>query len=811
MKSTYNYSVIKIAAIIVLMIIAPVICLADTQAGLFLDNFENNDKQLVSIYQVDSLYINRLGAEIILGRGMITVFDFGLSRPSAMVYKGRGRFLYTPPDNVEAGQLMKFTDKTAINSTFERAAFFFTMSESELRLPSGANRVEVGHETWKSLTEASKSAFEHLDLYLPNEMLGDLLSDTSGLFFYADMELDDIGHAVFREDPIRDDRFRVYQLKRIAGELSADILGGFTIGNSLPSERGVRPIDIYHYDIDSKIETEGKMIVNCRIHFVPLIDGRKFLYFDWYYRNKIISAVDSRGQAILPVYKKERLSILSQRRQEAGLGLVLNEPLVAGDSDYIDIQIDCKCLEKHGTLYFIKSPSGWYPHSNFRDLATYSLTYDCPDKYEVISCGVNVQSKIENGRLLSRFELDKPYEYVIFNVGSFKKKEMKAGGFPPVEVYLAGEIADVSAAEFEAYLSEQPESQDNISVIDTSHAYLANIDRLGMAGADVLNSLAFYTSTFGSCPFDTIKAASIPYGGLGVGAPGLIYLSWDSFLNEDLNGLDEQFRAHEVAHQWWGPIVDNESYRDTWIIEGLAGYCGLWYYQMSARNEGAYNKMLKDNRQKIISGLGLRENEKVVGLETLPSGTGQRSEGSKAGPIVLGYRLNSSKSLDYIPIVYYKGAYIFHMIRYLFHDYKTASDDRFAIFLKDLLAKYNNEPITTDDLKELLEVHLGGEMDWFFNQWVYGTSVPKYIFSYISSPNKDGQYAVKCQVEQKDVPPDFKMLVPITVLFESDRFIHFKAWVDQPQTTIDLPLLPYKPTNVIFNTYDAVLGEVEYK
>jgi len=811
MKSGYINHIIKISTVIALIIFWAATCPADTQVDLFLDNFENNDKQMVSAYQVDSLYINRGGVEIILGRGRLTVFDFGLNRPSAMVYRGQGRFLYTPPDNVEQGQLMKLTGKTALNSKFEKAAFFFTISGSELQIPRDGGKEKVSKNDWEILTDAGKDAFNHLDLFLPNEMLGDLISDTTGLFFYADMELKDIGHAVFREDPVRHDRYRIYSLKRIAGVLSADVLGGFTIGNSLPSERGVRPIDIYHYDIDSKIETEGKMIVNCRIYFVPLIDGRKFLYFDWYYRNKIISAVDSRGQAIQPVYKKEGLSILNETRQEAGLGLVLNEPLVAGDSDYIDIQIDCKCLEKHGTLYYIKSPAGWYPLSNIRDLATYSLTYDCPDKYEVISCGKMVQSKIENGRLISRFGLDQPYTHVIFNVGSFKKKEMKVSGFPPVEVYLAEEIAEISAAEFTTYLSEQEPSQDNISVMDTSHTYLANTNRLRQAGADVINSLAFFTSTIGPCPFDTVKVTSIPYGGIGVGSPGLIYLPWHSFLDEDLNGLDEQFRAHEVAHQWWGPMVDNESYRDTWIIEGLAGYCGLWYYQVSAHNEAAYNKMQKDNRQAIISGMGLSDHDKIVGFQTLPSGTGQRSEGSKAGAIILGDRLNSSLSLDYVPIVYYKGAYIFYMIRYLLHDYKTASDDRFAIFLRDLLAKFKNEPITTDDLKELLENHVGGDMDWFFDQWVYGTQIPKYLFSYTSGRNRDGQYAVSCQVEQKNVSADFKMLVPITVLFEGDRFIHFKVWVDQPVTTIDLPLLPYEPKKIIFNTYDAVLGEVEYK
>lgn len=144
MKSGYNYHTIKIGAVIALTMFWALNCPADINPSVFLDNFENNDKQLVSEYHIDSLYINRGGVEIALARGMIAVFDFGLSRPSAMVYRGRGRFLYTPPDNIEQEQLMKFTGKTAIDSKFDKATFFFTMSESELQLPSGGDRVEVG-------------------------------------------------------------------------------------------------------------------------------------------------------------------------------------------------------------------------------------------------------------------------------------------------------------------------------------------------------------------------------------------------------------------------------------------------------------------------------------------------------------------------------------------------------------------------------------------------------------------------------------------------------------------------------------------
>ena len=146
------------------------------------------------------------------------------------------------------------------------------------------------------------------------------------------------------------------------------------------------------------------------------------------------------------------------------------------------------------------------------------------------------------------------------------------------------------------------------------------------------------------------------------------------------------------------------------------------------------------------------------------------------------------------------------MIRYLLHDYKTDSDDAFVLFLKDLLMKYSHRPITTERLRELLEGHIGSDMSWFFDQWVYGTYIPGYSFSFKANKTKENKYKVEYTVKQWEVPANFKMIVPITILFDEGRYIHMKIWVDKPETVAELPLLPYKPKKIIFNTYDAVLA-----
>ncbi|MCP4583914.1 MAG: M1 family metallopeptidase [candidate division Zixibacteria bacterium] len=739
-------------------------CFAENDVPLFMKNFEHKGDQIVLTGHIDSLRIVRDEASFYLGPGHIALFNFGWDRPSAMVYGGSGVFSYSPPDHVELGQLLKFTDQPMFNNVFQSSVFFFTLPIAGLLDKSSLTRMPVPDWAWDKLSDARNDAFGHLLTYIPNEMFADLLSGGEGKYFYAAFDLDGVGPLVLEENPAYDDWYTLYKLNKRVGIDDEDIISGWSPDDLLPTQRGVMPIDIYHYDIDSRIEAGGKMMVNCRLHFVPLLPDNEFLYFFWYHENKVLSAYDSDKNLLFPVYKKEGAKVFGTKNEESGLGLVLNRPMVVGDSDYVDIEFECKSLEKFSTLFFISGRTYWYPKSIFQDNATYSLRYDCPKKYEVISCGKNISSRIEDGRQLTHFELDRPSNYISFNVGSFRKKEIMVEGYPPVQLSLVKEVADISSQGSDILLSK---------------------DRLGQAGADVMNSLAFFTSMFGPCPFDTLHATSKPRGGQG--SPGVIYLSWKNFLTEDMEGYAENLRSHEVSHQWWGHVIDNESYRDTWIIEGLAEYCGLWFYEMSVKDRGKFSKMLKDYRGFI------------------KSGSGRGSEGCEAGPMSIGYRLNSTKSRDKTSIVYFKGSYVFHMIRYLLHDYKTGSDDKFASFLKDLVEKFQDTPITTRGFKTVLEAHVGGDMTWFFDQWVYGTYIPKYSFKYETEETEDGKYKVSCLVKQKDVPGDFKMLVPIAVLFDEDRYIHLKIWVDKPETVIDLPLLPYEPKDVVFNTYDAVL------
>src|SRR4029077_12983137 len=82
-------------------------------------------------------------------------------------------------------------------------------------------------------------------------------------------------------------------------------------------------------------------------------------------------------------------------------------------------------------------------------------------------------------------------------------------------------------------------------------------------GIETANTLKVFQSFFGPYPYKQIAVTNI-IGDYGQGWPGLLYLSWITFLDStqrhalgvrDQVQLTDFFRGHESSHQWWGNEV----------------------------------------------------------------------------------------------------------------------------------------------------------------------------------------------------------------------------------------------------------------
>jgi aminopeptidase N len=297
--------------------------------------------------------------------------------------------------------------------------------------------------------------------------------------------------------------------------------------------------------------------------------------------------------------------------------------------------------------------------------------------------------------------------------------------------------------------------------------------------------MKLFTTMFGPPPADNFYATEIP-AGHGEAFPGLIHLSMATFDVTGTKGHNEVFRAHEVAHQWWGIGVDFATYRDQWLSEGFSEFAALWYLQTVRGDGKQYFEILDDWKADLLV------------------------RGDEAAPIGLGYRTRDGDNPgDYNLIVYEKGAWVLHMLRAMMIDLKTMNEDRFSGMMKDFYQTYRGKRASTDDFQRMVQKHTGQDMGWFFAQWVYHSAIPTYRVAYQVSDGADGKYVLRLRVRQEGVPDEFVAYMPVAIEMGKNEVVRIRMKVMGPTSEMEFPLLPTKPKSVKFNDLDGVLADVK--
>ena len=189
-----------------------------------------------------------------------------------------------------------------------------------------------------------------------------------------------------------------------------------------------------------------------------------------------------------------------------------------------------------------------------------------------------------------------------------------------------------------------------------------------------------------------------------------------------------------------------------------------------------------------------------------------------AGPLTMGYRSSNTRTGWDITrrLIYPKGAYILHMIRMMMYD-RHSGDDLFKETMRDLVKTYRGKPATTEDFKAILEKHMTPEMDldsnhkmdWFFNEYVYGTQLPTYKLDFSFDTAPGGARTLNLKVTQSNVDSNFKTLVPVYVELEDGKIVllgRVRLIGTTPyEQKVSLGTPKVKPRSAVINYYDDVL------
>jgi len=236
--------------------------------------------------------------------------------------------------------------------------------------------------------------------------------------------------------------------------------------------------------------------------------------------------------------------------------------------------------------------------------------------------------------------------------------------------------------------------------------------------------------------------------------------------------------AHELAHQWFGDKITCADWHHIWLNEGFATYLESIYTE-SQNGFAAYQSSINSEMSSA------RWAEGSIWVQDI----------SNVNEI-----FNSSRS-------YAKGAVVLHMLRGILGD-ETFFDAMYA---------YANDPdlsygaATTEDFQAVVEEVSGEDLEYFFNEWIYGENYPSYSYHWSYAEN-NGQYEVWVNISQAtNSNPEF-FTMPIEFQINTSNKGSYRATVFNNQQTQDLYLITVdsQPTNVIFDPDNWIMKDAQY-
>jgi len=742
---------------------------------------------------ISNLTLRRDAATFHLRSGTMCFLTPIQGRVTGAVFVGDGNMVLTPPSASEQGSLKLLTKEDEFSENFSQLVLRFTDSTYDELKKSGTDA--AGACDPGLLQDSQHTTRKILNYNLSARILQDVLRDQPGGLFVAFIHgkrynskllfvIDPNGAPGAAPDEVA---LMTYD------ENKSGVWTAFHSPNSGASGATTR-IHIEHQQLDTTIEKSGNLIGKATTTFVASSNQVRVIPFDLHstLRVQTVTTLDGQGLSF----------IQEDKNDDPDFYVILPKPLERGGRSAIVSTYsgkDAVVNEGNGNYYPI-ARDDWYPGNataGLSDYANFDMTFRIPKGMKMAATGSLISESVDGGQSVSVWKSDVAQPLAGFQFGRMKEQEVKLTS------------PDFLVA---AYANEDPPDWAKMFQGGTMGS-LSTVSMMKGPLSEAQFAIGLYTSYFGPLPYKRLSMTQQTACNYGQSWPGLVWLPICSFYDTTVRhqlGLDWADRGywdvvtpHEVAHQWWGQLVGFGSYRDQWMSEGFADFSASLFLQ-SAYGDKSAKKFLKfwdDERQSIVE-------RNAQGFRPID-----------VGPLVMGYRLNNSKAgFDiYRNLIYPKGAYVLHMIRMMMWDRKTG-DQTFKETMQDFVKTYSNRAATTEDFKAVVEKHMTPEMDmernhrmdWFFNEYVYGTALPSYKLESSFDRDSAGDIVFNFKVSQSNVDEHFRMLVPLYLELADGHFINLgRASIignNSIQQKLALKGLKDAPRRAVLNYDDDVLA-----
>jgi hypothetical protein len=757
---------------------------ADRYEPVF-DAFRHMVPQADRVATVRKLTLRRDVIEFALEEGKLYAVTPVAGRTIGAVFVGHGSVSFVPPMAIERREVQRVLGDSVLHARITAAAFVFTdstLAELERQLSFGVGGV-VG-EASGVLNDALDRLVDGRQSLQPTLITAALNGEDNG-FFYAHVKREkgeDLMLVVDPEDEEQIQLLRGGRLERQRVQVISTFKRTEELSDStrLPESHDALKLDAYR--IEASIAKGLAFSATATIGLTAQRSGVGWARFRLLSELAVDSVREEGGGALAFFRTKQSPELWVHFDPPPRVGesravrVVYHGDLIGSTSVMLEMLRGRLMGVPPDHWLYVKTPATWFPRYGDR-AANVDLTFHTPKRYRFASVGRLLDAHVEGDVATTHWRTDLPADQVCFSLGEYDEFQITDPRIPPVTVQVN---SDAHRRLNQLFLTLRDRS-----VWPTSwYGLLSRQNPEQDVGADVANSLAFFTHVYGRPLFDRYYAAEIPFS-YGEAFPGLIYLPVWTFQVTSDSGYEEILRAHEMAHQWWGIGVEPATQRDWWLSEGFAEFSGLWYMQLILKDNDKFFNHLEHWRREI------------------------RDRRRDASPIGVGWRARQLNPRDATLMTYYKGAWVLQMLRNLMLDLRRMKDDAFIAMMQDFYLQYRGRRATTRDFQKAVERHVGLGMSWFFNEWVDGTSIPRYVLSWRADPAKSGHYTLHVRVRQEDVPHDFIMPVPLKIEF-ADTALHamVRLNVTGPLTEASLDL-PAEPQRLELNPLQSVLAEVK--
>jgi hypothetical protein len=744
--------------------------------------------------EVENIVLTRDRLRITLRQGSVQFSAPIQGKAYGAVFHGKGLVEIAPPNSAERQQLQLYTDQDTLNMPFTEGVLWFTDKTYD-------EIAEVAHWSPGGLKDDTLFAERTKREGSPRArwFKGILsLDHNRTALFEADLNTEAKGWIQVKYDALDPEEISAGRWVRPFDFSEFETWLHFPARDRSVEEAyhlplGKNDFHVTNYKIDATVTRGAELEATTTAKLEPLASGEQVLDFDLDPHLRVDRVTDDAGHSLAffqPSNPGEKETAI-----ENFLEVVLAEP-----TSFDPVTLEFHYAGKHvvsnvGDGNFFCESFGWYPAVDnfFATRSYFDLTFHSPKQFELVATGDKTGQSTDGNWLVTTWKTDPAISAAGFAFGDYKIEEQKTGN-----------------TNIDVYANRNPDEVFEAIKIYAPDAPLGTLSPAAMSktmSVELGNMIRVFESYYGPYPYHSLAITNIP-GDYGQGWPGLIYLSAISFLDEEqqhvlginkLIWVSDYWRGHETSHQWWGQKVGWKSYHDQWLSEGFAQFSGNLYVEFRDSPK-EYLERIREDREQLLT--------KDVRGRTYES----------LGPIWMGQRVMPPEEPQaYQNVVYNKGGYVLHMLRMMLNDPRQADPDAaFKSMMQEYTQTYANEAASTGDFKGVVERHMNAHMDldgnrtmdWFFNEYVYGTGVPEYHFAYTTETTPDNKVKISATIDRTGVPDEWKDTLPVYFYRSGKPTLLGWATARAPHTTLQF-ILPFTPEKLAIDAFEDTLAIVK--